>query len=58
MECSKEWLVDFNVGKTYHLVSSFKMLGLTFSSKLNWGSYIICIAKTDFNKIGATNMNM
>ena len=25
--------------------SSFKMLGLTFSSKLNWGSYIISIAK-------------
>ena len=26
--------------------SSFKMLGLTFSSKLDWGSYIISIAKT------------
>ena len=26
--------------------SSFKMLGLTFSSKLDWGSHIICIAKT------------
>ena len=26
--------------------SSFKMLGLTFSSKLCWGSYIISIAKT------------
>ena len=25
--------------------SSFKMLGLTFSSKLDWGSYIISIAK-------------
>ena len=25
--------------------SSFKMLGLIFSSKLDWGSYIICIAK-------------
>ena len=24
--------------------SSFKMLGLTFSSKLDWGSYIISIA--------------
>ena len=29
--------------------SSFKMLGLNFSSKLNWGSYIISIVK----KIGA-----
>ena len=26
--------------------SSFKMLRLTFSSKLDWGSYIIFIAKT------------
>ena len=26
--------------------SSFKMLGLTFSSKLDWGSYIISITKT------------
>ena len=25
--------------------SSFKMLGLTFSSKLDWGCYIISIAK-------------
>ena len=33
--------------------SSFRMLGLTFSSKLNWGSYIISIAKTASKKIGA-----
>ena len=33
--------------------SSFKMLGLTFSSKLDWGSYIISIAKTSSKKIGA-----
>ena len=33
--------------------SSFKVLGLTFSSKLDWGSYIISIAKTTFQKIGA-----
>ena len=32
--------------------SSFKMLGLTFSSKLDWGSYIIPIAKTASKKIG------
>ena len=31
--------------------SSFKMLGLTFSSKLDWGSYIVFIAKTASNKI-------
>ena len=33
--------------------SSFKMLGLTFSSKLDWGSYIISIAKTASSKVGA-----
>ena len=33
--------------------SSFKMLVLTFSSKLDWVSYIICIAKTASKKIGA-----
>ena len=33
--------------------SSFKMLGLTFSSKLDWGSYIISIAKTVSRKTGA-----
>ena len=32
--------------------SSFKMLGLTFSSKLDWGSYINSIAKTTSKKIG------
>ena len=29
------------------------MQGLTFSSKLDWGSYIISIAKTASKKIGA-----
>ena len=33
--------------------SSFKMLQLTFSSKLDWGCYIISIAKTASKKIGA-----
>ena len=33
--------------------SSFKMLGLTFSSKLDWDSYIISIGKTASEKIGA-----
>ena len=31
----------------------FKMLGSTFSSKLDWGSDIISIAKTASKKIGA-----
>ena len=38
--------------------SSFKMLGLTFSSKLDWGSYIISIAKTAFKKFRALNCSM
>ena len=37
----------------YEEKSSFKMLGLTFSSELDWGSYIISIAKTASKKIGA-----
>ena len=33
--------------------SSFQMQGLTFSSKLDWGSRIISIAKTAAKKIAA-----
>ena len=33
--------------------SSFKMLGFTSSSKLDWDSYIISLAKTVSKKIGA-----
>ena len=33
--------------------SSLKMLGLTFPSKFDWGSYIISITKTASKKIGA-----
>ena len=33
--------------------SSFKILGLTFSSKLDWDCYIISIAKTSSKKISA-----
>ena len=38
--------------------SCFKMRGLTFSSKLDWGSYIISIAKTAFKKIVALICSM
>ena len=38
--------------------TSFKMLGLTFSSKLGWGSYIVSIAKTASKKIGALIRSM
>ena len=38
--------------------SSYKMLGLTFFSKLDWGFYIISIAKTASKKIGALIRSM
>ena len=37
---------------------SFKILGLTFSSKLDWGSYIISIAKNASKEIGALICSM
>ena len=40
-------------GSVLEKKSSLKMLGLTFSSKLDWGSYLISIAKTASKKIGA-----
>ena len=45
-------------GSSLEEKSSFKMLGLTFSSKLDWGSYIISIAKTASKKIGALIRSM
>ena len=74
MDWAKNWLVNFNAGKTelfsfdqskntesidmkmdgsiLEAKSSFKMLGLIFSSKLDWCSYIIIsIAKTVSKKI-------
>ena len=38
--------------------TSLKMLGLTFSSKLDWGSYIVSIAKTACKKIGTLIRSM
>ena len=38
--------------------SSFKMLRLTFSSKLDWVSHIMCIAKTASRKVGALICSM
>ena len=38
--------------------SSFKVLGLTFSSKLDWGTNIVSIAKTASKKIGALIRSM
>ena len=38
--------------------SSSRMLGLTLSSKLDWGSYTVSIAKTASKKIGALIRSM
>ena len=38
--------------------SSFKMLGLTFSFKLDWDSYITSIGKTASEKIGTLFRSM
>ena len=45
-------------GSVIEKKSSFKLLGLTFSSKLDWGSYIISIAKTVSKKAGALICSM
>ena len=45
-------------GSVLEKKSSFKMLWLTFSSKLDWGSYIISIAKTACKKIGTLIRSM
>ena len=49
-------IFDFDVkldGSVFEVNSSFKMLGVTFSSKLDCSTYIISIAKTVSKKIGA-----
>ena len=38
--------------------SSFKILGLTFSSTLDWCSYINCVAKAASKKIGGLICSM
>ena len=54
------WLLNYVKmdGSVLEEKSSFKMLGLTFSSKFDWGSYIISIAKTAPIKIGALICSM
>ena len=52
---SFDWLFD---GSVLEEKSSFKMLGLTFCPKLDWGSYIVSTAKTASKKIGALICSM
>ena len=57
--CNNNGSIDVKMGGSIlEEKSSFKMLGLTFSSKLDWASYIISIAKTASKKIGALIRSM
>ena len=50
-----------DVGKDVFVLeekSSFKMLGLSFSSNLDWDFYIMSVAKTTSKKIGAVILSM
>ena len=68
VDWGKKWLVSFERsnntadvkmdGSFLEEKSSFEMLGLAFSSKLDWGSCIISIAKTVSKKIGALIRSM
>ena len=53
----RKWLIDFNAenmnGSVFEEKLSFKILGVTFSSKLGWGT----IAKIASKKIGVFSMN-
>ena len=50
--------IDVKMDGSVFEEKSFKMLGLTFASKLDWGSYIISITKTASKKIGALIRSM
>ena len=51
--------IDVKIDRSvYEQKQSFKMLGLTFSSKVDSGSYIISIAKIASKKIGALICSM
>ena len=56
VDWGKKWLVDFSAEKTQ--LVSFDQSRLTFSSKSDWGSYIISIAKTGSKKIVALIRSM
>ena len=58
-QSSKNGSVDVKMDRSIlEEKSSFKILGSTFSSELDWGSCIISIAKTVSKKIGALIRSM
>ena len=53
------WAIDVKMDESALEEKSFlKILGLTFSFKLDWGSHIISITKTVSKKIGALIRSM
>ena len=52
-QSNKTGAIDVKMYRSFLEKLSFKMLGLTFSSILDWGSYIISIAKTASKIAGA-----
>ena len=47
-------IIDMKMDRSaFEEKSSLKMLGLTFSSKLDWDSYVFSVVKTVFKEIGA-----
>ena len=57
--CTKSGAVGVIIdGSVFEEKSSFNMLGLTFFSKLNWGSYIVSIAITVSKKMGSMIRSM
>ena len=52
--CNNTGAIDMKMDRSvFEQKSSFKMLGLTIFSKLDWRSYIFSIAKTASKKIRA-----
>ena len=51
--------IDLEIdGSVFEGKSSFKMLGLPFSAKLDWDSYVVSVAKTVSQKIGVLTHSM
>ena len=58
-QCNNTGAIDVKMdGSVLEENLSFKILGLSFSSKLDWVCYIIFIAKTTFKKVGALIRSM
>ena len=58
-QCNNSGAIDVKMdGSVLEEKSSFKMLGLSFSSKLDWACYIISFAKAVSKKIGALICSM